>query len=60
MIDYRAIFVFFRDPKTADPTGPTDPTDRPTDKKEGHEIDSFKGNLSRNTKFRIFSAKSLV
>ena len=31
---------------------PTDPTDRPTDKKEGHEIDSFKGNLSKSVKFR--------
>ena len=47
MIDSRAIFGYFRDPKIA----------RPTDKKEGHEIDSFKGNLSKNTEFRKKSTK---
>ena len=45
IIDYRAIFEFFVDSKTPDPT-------RPTDKKEGHEINSFKGNLSKNVEFR--------
>ena len=42
-IDYRAIFGFFTDPRTAD---------RPTDKKEDHEIDSFKGNSSKNVEFQ--------
>ena len=32
----------------------TDPT-RPTDKKEGHEIDWFKGYLSKNTEFQKIS-----
>ena len=54
-IDSRTIFGFFRDPGTADPTQPD-----PSDKKKGHEIDSFKGNLSKNTKFRKYSTKSLV
>ena len=33
---------------------------RPSDKKEGREIDSFKGNLSKNVKFQKYSAKSIV
>ena len=53
-IDYRAIFGFFMDSKTAD--RPTDPTD----KKGGHEIDTFKGNLSKNAEFRKYPIKSLV
>ena len=32
----------------------------PSDKKEGREIDSFKGNLSKNVKFQKYSAKSIV
>ena len=53
MIDSRAIFGFFRDPKTPDPTDPTD-------EKEGHKIDSFKGNLNKNAVYRKYSAKSSV
>ena len=44
MTDSRAMLGFFTDSITADPTDPTD-------KKEGHKIDSFKGNLSKNMNF---------
>ena len=53
MIDSHAIFGFFMDPRTTDLTRSTDPTD----KKEGHEIDSFKGNLSKIAEFEKYSTK---
>ena len=56
MIDSRSIFGFFADSKTPDRLDRSDPTD----KKEGHEINSFKGNLSKNVKFQKYSAKSIV
>ena len=52
MLDRRAIFGILR---IQEP--PTDPTHR---QKEGREIDSFKGNLSKNAEFRKYSIKSLV
>ena len=54
MIDSRAIFVFFRDPKT--PDRPVDPFD----KKEVCKIDSFKGNFNKNMEFEKCSTESSV
>ena len=54
MIDSRAIFVFFRDPKI--PDRPVDPFD----KKEVWKIDSFKGIIDKNIEFEKCSIKSSV
>ena len=54
MIDSLLFSIFLRIQKP-----PTDTTD-PIDKKEGYEIDSFKGNLSKNVKLKKYSAKSIV
>ena len=43
---------------TKQPTRPDPTRPGPTDQKKGHEIDGFKGVLSKNAEFQKYSSKS--